>query len=488
MAFERRALPVLRKTLSVLLVPIAAGVTAGVMPGSAAAVSRLHYTGTRTVWPGVVFRTFQTSGSRGPVRGNLLDVDLRDPHVTVGLLHPPVVAARQPVSLMAATQHAVAGVNGDFFHISESHAGVPATGSAVGPEMVNGHALKGAVPDGQRFGPFPPAGATTEEVLGVGGDRVGRVTTLHLTGTVGVHGPLAPPAPTGPPASTGPPAPAGPAEPVRPPVPFPPSEPVPPSDSFGIFAPGGYLDEESSLRKAPRPPGMQRVRTGHLGIPLRGLNQYALPVGGVGAFTSAWGSVSRRRAVCGTDAARRDPCAADAAEVTVRHGAVTQVGDAIGAGAIPPDTTVLVGREAGADVLRRLRPGDHVRLGYRLAGPGHLHFAVGGFAILRNGAPPPGLNVTAAAARTAAGVSANGRHLYLVVVDGRSAVSRGLTLAELSVLLHRAGAREAIDLDGGGSSTFVLRAPGEPVVSVRNVPSSGAERAVANGVGVFVRP
>jgi hypothetical protein len=486
MPFERRALPVLRKTLSVLLAPITAGTTAGTAagtaagvtaPGPAAAASRLHYTGTRTVWPGVVFRTFQTNGSHGPVRGNLLDVDLRDPHVTVGLLHPPVVAAREPVSLMADIQHAVAGVNGDFFNISESHAGVPATGSAVGPEMVNGHPRKAAVPDGQRFGPLPPAGATTEEVLGVGGDRTGRMTTLHLTGTVDVHGPLAPPLPLRP------------SPPIQPPGPIPPLNATGPSETVGTFEPVPYFpDEESSLRKARRPSGRPRVRDGRLRIPLRGLNQYALPVDGIGAFTSEWGSASRRRAVCGTDAVRRDPCGGDAAEVTVRRGTVTRVGDVIGQGAIPPDTTVLVGREAGAGLLRRLRPGDHVRVAYRLAGPGHLHFAVGGFAILRNGTPPPGLNGTTLAARTAAGVSGDGRHLYLVVVDGRSAISRGLTLAELSVLLHRAGARDAIDLDGGGSSTFVLRAPGEPGVSVRNVPSSGAERAVANGVGVFVRP
>jgi exopolysaccharide biosynthesis protein len=45
-----------------------------------------------------------------------------------------------------------------------------------------------------------------------------------------------------------------------------------------------------------------------------------------------------------------------------------------------------------------------------------------------------------------------------------------------------------MNLDGGGSSTFAMRVPGESAVSVRNLPSAGAERAVANGIGVFVRP
>jgi hypothetical protein len=396
------------KTLSLLLVPLVADVVAP--PDASAAV---RYIGTWKVWPGVVFRTFETSGPAGPVLGDLLDVDLRNPRVTVGLLHPPVVAAREPVSLMAGSQHAVAGVNGDFFHISESHPGVPATGSAVGPEVANGHPLKAAVPYGQRFGPLPPDGATTEDVIGVGADRRARITTLRLAGTVDGPG---------------------------------------------------------------------------LRVALDGLNQYALRVGGVGAFTSRWGAVSRLRAVCGTDTARGAACSSNTEEVTVRRGVVVRAGAAVGAGAIPPDTTVLVGREAGADSLRRLRPGDRVRVAYRLAGPSHLHFAVGGFAILRDGTPPPDLDAVTLAARTAAGISRNGRHLYLLVADGHSPASTGQTLAGLAVLLRQVGADDGMDLDGGGSTTLVLRGPGEPVVSVRNFPSGGTERAVANGIGVFVRP
>jgi hypothetical protein len=441
---------VLRRTVSrrtafggVLSVLLTSGVALAA-PAPVRAAPALRYTGTWPVWPGVVFRVFQASGSAGPVLGDLLDVDLRNPHVTVGLLHPPVVAAREPVSLMADTQHAVAGVNGDFFNISEVHPGVPPTGSAVGPEIAGGHARKAAVPDGQRFGPLPPVGATTEEVIGVGSDRTGRLTALRLTGSVSVDGPIAP---------------------------VPPQPQPPPIDTLRV----------SGRERGPLPP------YGHLRIPLRGLNQYALPVGGVGAFTGHWGSVSRLRAVCGTDAVRKAPCSADTAEATVRRGVVTRVGDAIGAGTIPPDTTMLVGREAGAGTLRRLRPGDRARVAYHLAGPGRLHFAVGGFAILRNGRPPSGLDAATRAARTAAGVSRGGRHLYLVVVNGRSAVSTGLTLAGLSTLLRRIGADDAMNLDGGGSSTFALRVPGEPVVSVRNLPSGGRERAVANGIGVFVR-
>jgi hypothetical protein len=182
---------------------------------------------------------------------------------------------------------------------------------------------------------------------------------------------------------------------------------------------------------------------------------------------------------------RNDPCSTNTAEVTVRRGVVTGVSDAVGAGVIPEGATVLVGREKGADALRRLRPGDRVKVSYRFTGPVRFRFAVGGFPILRDGAPLNGLSPNGPAPRTSAGVSRDGRHLYLVVADGRSLQSGGLTVAELASLMDKAGADDAVNLDGGGSSTFVTRVPGATTVTVRNTPSDGTERAVANGLAVF---
>jgi hypothetical protein len=47
------------------------------------------------------------------------------------------------------------------------------------------------------------------------------------------------------------------------------------------------------------------------------------------------------------------------------------------------------------------------------------------------------------------------------------------------------GADDAVNLDGGGSTTLVARDPGAAAVTVRNHPSGGAERPVANAIGVF---
>lgn len=57
--------------------------------------------------------------------------------------------------------------------------------------------------------------------------------------------------------------------------------------------------------------------------------------------------------------------------------------------------------------------------------------------------------------RTAAGYTATGE-LLLLVVDGRQDASRGVTLEELATLMRELGAVEALNLDGGGSTTLVV--------------------------------
>lgn len=83
--------------------------------------------------------------------------------------------------------------------------------------------------------------------------------------------------------------------------------------------------------------------------------------------------------------------------------------------------------------------------------------------------------------RTLAGVTAGGGVL-LVTVDGRRPrYSVGVTLREAARLMRSLGARDALNLDGGGSSTMVVRG------KVVNRPSDPTgERRV--GDGIFVLP
>lgn len=77
--------------------------------------------------------------------------------------------------------------------------------------------------------------------------------------------------------------------------------------------------------------------------------------------------------------------------------------------------------------------------------------------------------------RTAVGLSADGRTAILVAVDGRSASADGMTRAELAALMVDLGAHDALNLDGGGSTTLWTAAGG-----VENRPSEGSERIVAS--------
>ncbi|MER8186027.1 phosphodiester glycosidase family protein [Kitasatospora sp. NPDC094015] len=229
------------------------------------------------------------------------------------------------------------------------------------------------------------------------------------------------------------------------------------------------------------------VRRGGEAVPLGGLNQYALPVDGIGAFTTAWGPASRARAVCGTDLRRGDPCSVDTYEVTVRRGRVAERSEAPGSGRVAEDSVVLLGREGGARYLRTLRPGDPVSVDRRLVDRAGRAFrwALGAAPLMADGQLPAGLDDQQAEPRTAVGVGADGRTLFLLCCDGRGGDSAGLTVRETARLLRGLGARTAAGLDGGGSSTLVTRDGPAGRVVVRNHLDGGQQRPVPNGVGIF---
>ena len=93
--------------------------------------------------------------------------------------------------------------------------------------------------------------------------------------------------------------------------------------------------------------------------------------------------------------------------------------------------------------------------------------------------------------RTAVGLSGDQRTLYLFTVDGRNTGhSLGVTRPELADFMRMFGATDAINLDGGGSTTLVFA---DPAARVVNVPVgvndvAGTERVVGSNFGVFALP
>jgi hypothetical protein len=84
-------------------------------------------------------------------------------------------------------------------------------------------------------------------------------------------------------------------------------------------------------------------------------------------------------------------------------------------------------------------------------------------------------------ARTAAGVTADGRLLLMTVDGGDSNHSLGMNFTEVAQTLIQYGAQKAVMLDGGGSTTMAMADPSPRLV---NKPE-GSERAVGNNLGVF---
>jgi hypothetical protein len=113
--------------------------------------------------------------------------------------------------------------------------------------------------------------------------------------------------------------------------------------------------------------------------------------------------------------------------------------------------------------------------------PEILHAAGGFHCILRDG------ELTGRArqkspryARSAAGISADGKTLYLIAINGGRLMNRGATEAETALILKQLGADDALNLDGGGSSALVLRFP------TGAADSAGDSAADAAGDGVVV--
>jgi hypothetical protein len=178
--------------------------------------------------------------------------------------------------------------------------------------------------------------------------------------------------------------------------------------------------------------------------------------------------------------------------VFVRLGAVATTSGS----AIPPEGAVLAAYGAGsrAKEVQALAAGDTVKLVLATMPRPPRGIApvllVGGWPrILRDGVNIAGeapivegtisRNAEARHPRTSIGFSRDSSTLFVLVVDGRSTKSIGLTLVELAKLMRSLGAWNAMNFDGGGSTTMVV---GGAVV---NAPTDASgEREVGNALAI----
>ena len=87
------------------------------------------------------------------------------------------------------------------------------------------------------------------------------------------------------------------------------------------------------------------------------------------------------------------------------------------------------------------------------------------------------------APRTAVGITASGK-VVMMVLDGRQpgGVSNGGDMLDIAHIMYEAGCVEAINLDGGGSSTYVAKQPGDDEITLVSSPSDGYPRALGSSL------
>lgn len=205
-------------------------------------------------------------------------------------------------------------------------------------------------------------------------------------------------------------------------------------------------------------------------IPLSAINRPPR-AGGVALYTPEYGPLTPPQALV----------------VVVRDDRVVRIGR--GRLPIPVSGFALATAASERNLLGHLQPGDGVRLRLGLAPEGIVNALQGGPALVRDGRvhiPYDWEGFThgfyrVRTARSAIGITRANKIMF-VTVDRRSRRSSGMNLPELASLMHRLGARDAMNLDGGGSATLVV---GGRIVSAL---PRGGERTVSAVLVALRRP
>lgn len=208
-------------------------------------------------------------------------------------------------------------------------------------------------------------------------------------------------------------------------------------------------------------------------IEVTNVNGARVKIAGVGIYTPEWGISSGYRITDGQTKKVR--------QVVIKGGRVVSNEPRLTAGDPITDGFVLVGRGDGATSLLQMKVGSLASVQWKLRGRPTV--AVGGEKILLRDGRRMVENNRELHPRTAIGIDRDRNRLLLLVIDGRQSFSRGYTMVELARLLKQLGAEDALNLDGGGSSTMVGHGRGG-LLKVLNSPSDGSQRSVPEGIVV----
>lgn len=158
-----------------------------------------------------------------------------------------------------------------------------------------------------------------------------------------------------------------------------------------------------------------------------------------------------------------------------------------------PDGKKILQVSGGSERFMRenVKVGDKLQINTNIEPNRNWKMMIGGHALLvENGAIKKYTkdvnSIGGVRARTAVGISQDGKTVYIVSAEGRTNRSPGLSLNELSQFMLDLGAYKAMNLDGGGSTAMAVRNLGDlKRTRVTNPEKNAGERKVVNGLGVF---
>ncbi len=242
-----------------------------------------------------------------------------------------------------------------------------------------------------------------------------------------------------------------------------PAQPLGWNISFVIGADGAPVIKRSPTRT---------TITARPGLRVTNVNGPHVIEQGIGLYTPRWGRAPGYRVLEG---APRD----NVRQVVIRGGRVVSNTRTVWTDRAV-EGRLLLGRGDGAEKLRQELPVG-TRTAVVLGTTDAPRVAISGDAeLLRDGALVTD-DDRELHPRTAVGIDEDTGDVLLLVVDGRQSFSRGYTQVETARLMRDLGAEDALNLDGGGSSTMVARkASGR--LGILNSPSDGYQRPVANGL------
>jgi exopolysaccharide biosynthesis protein len=245
-----------------------------------------------------------------------------------------------------------------------------------------------------------------------------------------------------------------------------------------------------------------KVRIGAQSRPLAGVNRPQLGADEVALYQNPW-----LRSPGNTAAFSRNSGSIEILIGPVKHQRAVEIGEPVRISGpvigihtdgksieIGSGQMVLAVGKSAAPFFRNLKAGEDLSVDWALGGlPSNMPFhqirdAVSAQPILiRDGKKLPGSGAfwTSRHPRSAVGIHPDGRQVVLLVVDGRSSKSAGMSLESLADYLLHLGSSHAMNLDGGGSSAIGAKLDGMP--RILNNPSDGRERAIPTGLGVFLK-